>query len=327
MEVLSSEQVLERLHRRAQRQKLLGYAMYSSIVGGIFHDPALMLVPIDDHMVHRGHAVFDTATVKKGKVYQLDQHLDRFVVSATHARIPLLYDKAQMKSIILQTIVAGGRRDGLMVKYWLSVGGGGFSIVPEGTSAFYVVVFDYPSRGGNIAGIQEHTVSVPLKTPFLARIKTVNYLMNALTAMESREKGGVYGVQVDPEGYVAEGSTCNVAFVDEDGILRTPPFDAILAGITVKRILFLAQSLVERGVLRNIVVEPVKAVEGKQAAEMLILGGAFISPVISWDGIQIGNGRPGPVFAALHQLLEEDQISGEGQIDALPDSQSIGTST
>lgn len=44
-----------------------GYrAMYSSILGGITTDAALMLLPIDDHMVHRGHGVFDTAVISDG---------------------------------------------------------------------------------------------------------------------------------------------------------------------------------------------------------------------------------------------------------------------
>ena len=38
-------------------------AFYSSRLGGITTDPALMVVPMDDHLVHRGHAVFDTATM------------------------------------------------------------------------------------------------------------------------------------------------------------------------------------------------------------------------------------------------------------------------
>lgn len=31
-------------------------SFYSSVVGGVVTDKALMLLPIDDHMVHRGHA-------------------------------------------------------------------------------------------------------------------------------------------------------------------------------------------------------------------------------------------------------------------------------
>lgn len=31
-------------------------SFYSSLTGGVVTDPALMVLPIDDHMVHRGHA-------------------------------------------------------------------------------------------------------------------------------------------------------------------------------------------------------------------------------------------------------------------------------
>jgi len=42
--------------------------MYSSIFGGITTDPAAMVIPMDDHMVHRGHGVFDTAAIMDGSV-------------------------------------------------------------------------------------------------------------------------------------------------------------------------------------------------------------------------------------------------------------------
>lgn len=40
--------------------------MYSSIFGGITTDPAAMVIQMDDHMVHRGHGVFDTAAIMDG---------------------------------------------------------------------------------------------------------------------------------------------------------------------------------------------------------------------------------------------------------------------
>ena len=48
------------VHEDAEKNYL---AFYSSQLGGITLDPALMVVPMDDHLVHRGHAVFDTATM------------------------------------------------------------------------------------------------------------------------------------------------------------------------------------------------------------------------------------------------------------------------
>jgi 4-amino-4-deoxychorismate lyase len=40
--------------------------MYSSAIGGIILDPSMMVIPIDDHMVHRGHGIFDTARISDG---------------------------------------------------------------------------------------------------------------------------------------------------------------------------------------------------------------------------------------------------------------------
>lgn len=101
--------------------------MYSSVLGGIVTDPALMVLPLDDHMVHRGHAVFDTAAIVNGQLYQLDPHLERFLRSAEMARIPLPYEPEQMRQIIIDTAAASGWRDA-SVRYWLSAGQGGFGL-------------------------------------------------------------------------------------------------------------------------------------------------------------------------------------------------------
>ena len=52
-------------------------SFYSSVLGGIVTEPALMMLPVDDHMVHRGHSVFDTANVEGRLCYGLGFHLDR----------------------------------------------------------------------------------------------------------------------------------------------------------------------------------------------------------------------------------------------------------
>lgn len=60
-------QLLERLHEKWSSVKKQSYpAMYSSVYGGIVLDPAMMVIPIDDHMVHRGHGVFDTSIIFYG---------------------------------------------------------------------------------------------------------------------------------------------------------------------------------------------------------------------------------------------------------------------
>ena len=58
-------------------------ALYSSYHGGIITDPALMALPLDDHMVGRGHGMFDTGSVKNGRFYRLGAHLDRMLGNAS----------------------------------------------------------------------------------------------------------------------------------------------------------------------------------------------------------------------------------------------------
>ena len=84
---------------------IIFYAAVEKVAGGIVTDPALMVVPIDDHLVHRGHAVFDTANVHGGKVYGLDFHLDRLLKSAREARIEHAPSKAALRQCVLHTVV------------------------------------------------------------------------------------------------------------------------------------------------------------------------------------------------------------------------------
>lgn len=58
-----------RRSREAYKSKQKYLAMYSSLFVGITTDPAAMVIPMDDHMVHRGHGVFDTAAIVDGSVF------------------------------------------------------------------------------------------------------------------------------------------------------------------------------------------------------------------------------------------------------------------
>src|SRR5687767_15764049 len=69
--VLNADDVLARFTQLRSRQPVKYFAFYSSQLGGIVTDPALMVLPFDDHMVHRGHGIFDTAGVVGGKIYDL----------------------------------------------------------------------------------------------------------------------------------------------------------------------------------------------------------------------------------------------------------------
>jgi 4-amino-4-deoxychorismate lyase len=320
--IFTGAQAITRLRETVHGNAANFYAMYSSILGGIVNDPALMMLPLDDHMVHRGHGVFDTATLTHGMLYQLDPHLDRLIRSAQGARVPLPFSREELRRIILDTAAASRQRDG-SVRYWLSAGPGGYGLGPAECvgSSFYVIVFKqeaYPESYYR-DGIKLITSQVPIKPPLFARIKSTNYLPNVLVLLEAKDHGADNGIFIDERGMVAESSNMNVAFVTRDRVFRHPPFEAILSGITIQRVLEFASLLVQQGVLNAIDLTAIPVQEGRKAAEMMLIGSSIrVAPVVVWDGQKIGDGKPGPIAKKLLEMWNEDSTSAQDQLVAVP---------
>src|SRR5262245_11833126 len=110
LQVLTAKDVLANLGALRGRQPVKYSAFYSSQLGGVVTDPALMVIPFDDHMVHRGHGIFDTAGLVNGKIYDLEAHLDRFLGSAERSKLKLFGSRETMRDIIIRTTAASGQR-------------------------------------------------------------------------------------------------------------------------------------------------------------------------------------------------------------------------
>src|SRR5512139_3186981 len=100
-QTLDASAVVAALRNLRKRQPVTYAAFYSSQLGGIVTDPALMVIPFDDHMVHRGHGIFDTAALVDGKIYDLEAHLDRFFGSAERSRLKVPGQRAALRGIIV----------------------------------------------------------------------------------------------------------------------------------------------------------------------------------------------------------------------------------
>jgi len=318
----STDQAIARLRAAIHAKASNFYAMYSSVLGGIVTDPAVMVLPLDDHMVHRGHAVFDTATLTHGMLYQLDPHLDRLLRSAELARIPLPFPRERLRQIILDTAAASRQLEG-SVRYWLSAGPGGYGLGPAECvgSSFYVIIFKqeaYP-ESYYTEGVKLVTSQVPIKPPLFARTKSTNYLPNVLVVLEAKDRGADNGVFIDQRGLVAESSNMNVAFVTTDRVFRHPPFDAILSGITIQRVLQFAERLVQQGALKEVRLADITISEGRQAAEMMLIGSSIkVAPVVQWDAQPIGDGKPGPITKKLLEMWQDDTQSAADQLVTVP---------
>jgi 4-amino-4-deoxychorismate lyase len=319
LQMLGADEVLGNLRALRARQPVKFSAFYSSQLGGIVTDPALMVIPFDDHMVHRGHGIFDTAGLVNGRIYDLEAHLDRFLGSAERSKLKLFGSREEMRDIIIRTTAVSGLRDGA-IRYWLSSGPGSLELSPAAGAepGFFVMIFgglSYPARWYT-EGLRVMTTTYPIKPPLYAITKATNYLPNVLMQMEAKEAGLDNGVFIDEAGFVGESSNMNVAFVTQDGVLRHPRFERVLPGCTSLRLLDLARSLASRGVLNGVEVCDIPVAEARAAREMVLLGSSVkVAPIVEWDGRPIGNGKPGPIAKALLDLMEEDMRSGDRLIE------------
>ena len=290
-------------------------AMYSTQWGGIVRDPDLMMVPIDDHLVHRGDGVFDVMRCVRGKIYQMEEHLQRLNRSAEAISLRFPSDYKFVRDIIKNLLIAVGEKD-CLIRVVLSRGPGSFNPNPYDcpSSQMYVntVRFrglpdDYYREG--IPLISSH---IPVKKSFFANVKSCNYLPNVLMKMEAIEAGCQYSVSLDEDGFLAEGSTENIGVLTKDKVLRFPGFERTLSGITVNRVFRLAEELVKEKIIKDMRFARISPQEAYQAREIFLTGTTLsVLPVISYDGRRIGNGSPGPAYYRLSSLMWEDMTENQ----------------
>jgi D-alanine transaminase len=148
----------------------------------------------------------------------------------------------------------------------------------------------------------QSVVTVPETRWGRCDIKSIGLLPNALAKQIAREHGAVEAWFVDELGLVTEGASSNAWIVDAEGRLRTRDTQAnILRGITRSSLL---EVIAEAGL--PVAEQPFTVEEAKAAREAFITGaGTLVLPIVSVDGAQIGDGKPGPVATRLRRLYIE----------------------
>jgi branched-chain amino acid aminotransferase len=308
--VLSFDQISDRLLSMKRTHFSEYLAFYSSWYGGVITDPALMLLPVDDHMVHRGDGVFEVFKCANWNIYALAGHLERMKNSMAASFLNPPVDEEHLIRIICKTVLAGNSPD-CLVRLFVSRGPGSFSANPYETvgSQLYVMVtaFQPPAPEKYEKGVKLVTTGIPLKQDYFATMKNCNYLPNVLMKKEAVDHGADYPVSLDENGFLAEGATENVGIVSKNGEFLIPRFSRILRGITVTRAMELTRRLTDSQITLTAEAD-ISPKQAYDAAEMLVFGTTIdVLPAVEYDGKTIGTGRPGPVFMRLRELMEEDR--------------------
>ena len=258
-------------------------------IDGRVVDASEASIPVTDHGLLYGDGIFEGIRVYARCVFRLPDHLRRFASGARAIGLELPLDIGGISKIVLETARAFAA-DEAYLRLVATRGVGGLGVDP--TSCHDPRIFciaahiDIFSPLQLKAGIGLATVSIrrPALDALDPRVKSLNYLNNALAKQEARLRGADEALVLNAAGRVAEASVANV-FVVRSGALVTPPTtDGALDGITRDSVMQIG-----RGLGIEVREQSLSRIDLLRADEVFLTGsGARIVPVASLDGQPVG---------------------------------------
>jgi D-alanine transaminase len=245
-----------------------------------------------------GDGVYEVIPAYSGKLFRLEDHLERLDNSLRSIRLQNPHSHEQWS-----TILVGLLKKDLDQSIYLQITRG---VAPKRDHAFPQNVT--PTVFAMVSGITPHSdpdngvkaISMADSRWKLCDTKAITLLANVLLRQAAVDEGCTESI-LFKDGFLTEGAASNV-FAVIDGILITPPKSpAILPGITRDVILEIARN-------NNISCseQAIAETEIKKASEIWITSSTReIIPVVELDGEIIADGKPGPVWKTLYRLFQE----------------------
>ncbi len=269
-------------------------------------------VSVFDHGYLYGDGIFEGIRAYNGRVFRLDEHLDRLYESARTIMLQIPLTKVQMREAVLETLRRNGLHEGY-IRLVISRGPGDLGLDPRKCPQATVVVIAeniqlYPQEAYTRGLRAITTTTRKIRSDMLSpQVKSLNYLGNILARIEVNQAGADEGIMLNAEGYVTECTADNI-FIVRGGELWTPPaFLGTLKGITRDTVLELARAREIRAQERVFTMHDVYT-----ADECFLTGtAAEVAPVVEVDGRPIGDGKPGAVTKRLNEAFRA-RVQAEG---------------
>ncbi len=263
-------------------------------------------VSVFDHGLLYGDGVFEGIRAYNGRVFMLDDHLDRLYRSARAIDMKIPMSVKEMEKATVSACKANGIRNGY-IRLVVTRGVGTLGLNPYTCATPQVIVIAagiqlYPKKlyeeGMSIITVGTMRNQAEAVNP---RIKSLNYLNNILAKIEAINAGVMECIMLNPQGYVAEASGDNIFIVKGDTLVTPPPWCGSLEGITRQVVMHLAPKhgyKVKEDVLTRY--------DLYNADEMFLTGtAAEIISVVNVDRRAIGSGKPGKVTKDLARRFHE----------------------
>jgi branched-chain amino acid aminotransferase len=267
---------------------------------GKYFDRDTAVVSVFDHGLLYGDGVFEGIRAYRGRVFRLDEHLDRIYASAKAIWLDVPLKPAEMKAMVEAALEKSGLQESY-IRLVITRGVGDLGMDPRKcTKPSIICIVDTialwsPDRYDK--GLTCITAATPIshKENLSPRVKSLNYLSHILAKIEGVAAGVDEVVMLDNAGFVAEASGMNL-FAYRRGVLRTPPgYAGILRGVT-------RDAVIELGAEAGLSSEeiPLNRYDLYTADEVFLTGtAAEIVGVSKLDGRTIGAGGAGPVTRDL----------------------------
>jgi len=263
-------------------------------------------ISVFDHGFLYGDGVFEGIRAYRGKVFRLEEHLQRLWESAKAIALEIPLSREELKEKIVGTLRKNELKDAY-IRVVVSRGKGDLGLDPRKCPrAELVIIADkisiYPGELYE-KGLEVIIVSTRRNIPSAlnCRIKSLNYLNNILAKIEANRQGMPEAIMLNKDGYVAECTGDNIFIVKEKNLITPPVWMGILNGITRDVVIELAQ---EEGI--RVQEKTFTPFALYNSDECFLTGtAAEIIPVTRVDGRTIGKGIAGPVTKKLIEKFRQ----------------------
>lgn len=239
-------------------------------------------------------------------VFRLPEHMRRFAQSMKLVRLQQNHSTEALIEAIVNLVRDNGDREDIYIRPLAFRGGEGKGFSSFGTES-QILINTHANPSHLLTGkVQNLCVSSWTRISdnvMPPRVKNLsNYRNGQLANMEAAVNGYDGAILLNAQGTVAEGPGSCLMLV-RDGTLITPDVtSSILESITRDAIITMARD--DLGL--EVVERPVDRTELYIADEVFMCGtAAEITPVVSIDKYQVGDGKIGPITHRLEQLFHD----------------------
>ncbi|MGN6260867.1 MAG: D-amino-acid transaminase [Ralstonia sp.] len=243
--------------------------------------------------------IYEVTAVARGKLVDNDAHLARLTRSLSEIGIDNPYTAAEWTRVCEELVARNGLEEGVVyMQVTRGVAERDFGIPADITPTAVAFTQVKSIVNSPLAKKGATVVTVPDLRWKRCDIKSVGLLPQVM-AKQIAARAGAHEAWMADGDRVTEGASSTAFIITADKRLITRPLsNAVLPGITRVSILALAR---EHGL--TLEERAFTVAEAQQAAEAFYTSAStFVMPVVSIDGVQIGNGQPGPLTQALRTL-------------------------